>query len=493
MEKNTEQKRQQREIANPLKLSKRIESRDSTRWNSAAFFMVCLMLIFSSVAYGAVDTWALGFLSIFAGLLLIFWIIDGWKNRDLLINTNIILIPLVAMILVGFIQLLPLRNLNIANELLSIPASNTLSLDPYSTKIAIVKYLIFLIFFWASLTFINSQKRLTKVVFTIIIFAGLMAFYGILQNLTGTDTIYGLRPAVHASPFAAYVNKHHFAAFMEMTIGLTLGILFVQGIKKDKFLLLIIAVVLMGIAIVMTGSRGGFISLVGVLGFLVLMTVIYGDKKHPKEKISFFNKKNLAVIGGSILLILVLFSITIWLGAGDSLERGVGLQVNDTDFSTGRIHFWSTTLQIIQNNPILGTGLDAYGVSFPKYDTWNGLFRLEYAHNDYLQVLSDSGIVGFALLILFIFLLFKQSLNVIRTSNDRFRRGTALGALAGCFGILIHSLFDFPLRTNANSFFFLVLAAIAVVSVDYPKLYRRKVKIKKTRRKEVAEIPEDGL
>jgi O-antigen ligase len=491
VEKNTEQ--QQQDIASPLKLNRRTEGRQSTRWNSAAFFMICLMLIFSSVAYGAVDTWAFGFLSIFAGLIIIFWIIDGWKNKELIINTNLILIPLVGIILVGFIQLLPLGSLNFSNELLSIPATNTLSLDPYSTKIAIVKFFIFLVVFWASLTFINTPKRLSKIVFTIIIFAGLMAFYGILQNLTGTDTIYGLRPAAHASPFAAYVNKHHFAAFMEMTIGLTLGILFIQGTKKDKFLLLIIAVVLMGIAIVMTGSRGGFLSLVGVLGFLVLMTVVYGDKKQSDEKITFLNKKNIAVIGGSILLILVLFSITIWLGAGESLERGVGMQVADTDFSTGRTHFWSTTLQIILNNPILGTGLDAYGVSFPQYDTWNGMYRLEYAHNDYLQTLSDSGIIGFALLILFIFLLFKQTLNVIRTSNDRFRRGTAIGALAGCFGILIHSLFDFPLRTNANSLFFLVLAAIAVTSIKYPKIIRRRVKMKKIKRKEFAEIPEDGI
>jgi O-antigen ligase len=482
VEKNTEQQQEQhKETAIPLKLNKRVEGRQSTRWNSAAFFMICLMLIFSSVAYGSVDTWAFGVLSIFAGLLIIFWIIDGWKNKELIINTNFILIPLVGIILVGFVQLLPLRNLNFSNELLSIPADNSLSLDPYSTKIAIAKYFVFLVVFWASLTFINTTKRLRKIVLTIIIFAALMAFYGILQNLTGTDTIYGLRPAVHANPFSAYVNKHHFAAFMEMTIGLTLGILFIQATKKDKYLLLIIAVVLMGIAIVMTGSRGGFISLVGVLGFLVLMTVVYGDKKHPKEKRSFLNRKNIIVIGSSVLLILVLFSVTIWLGAGESLERGVGFQVADSDFSTGRIHFWSTTLEIIRDNPILGTGLDAFGVSFTKYDTWNGNLRLEQAHNDYLQMLSDSGIIGFALVILFIFLLFKQSLKVISTSTDRFRRGTAIGALAGCFGILVHSLFDFPLRTNANSLFFFVLAAIAVTSIKYPKILRRRVKARKKR------------
>lgn len=446
--------------------------------------MICAALIFSSVAYGAVDPWAFGILAIFSSLIVLFWAIDAWKNRELAVSTNLLLVPLIGIILVGLIQLLPLRSPDLAAEALSISASSSLTLDPHATRTEIIKYFIFLIVFAASLTFINTPKRLTKIVFTIIIFAALMAFYGILQALAGAESIYGLRSTPNAFPFSAYVNRHHFAAFMEMTIGLTLGILFLQGIKKDRLLLLIIAVVLMGIAIVMTGSRGGFISLVAVLGFLVMLTVIYGDKKSPgEEKSSILSRKNIVIIGGSVFLVVVLFFITIWLGAGDAVERGFGFQVNNEDLSTGRLHFWSTTLEIIRDNPILGTGLNSYGMIFTKYDTWNGVYRLEHAHNDYLQTLSDSGIIGFILLLMFVFLLFKQGLQTIRTSHDRFRRGTAMGALAGCFGILVHSLFDFPLRTNANSLFFLVLTVIAVNSIGFPKIYRRRVKMKKTKPK----------
>lgn len=464
-----------------LKLNKDAPAgRESKRWNSAVFFMLCLMPVLSCIAYGAVDPWSFGFLSLFAGLIVIFWIIDGWKNKELLINTNLLLIPLAGIILLGLIQLLPLRGLSFSNELLSIAANNTLSLDPYSTKAAIIKYTIFLIFFASALTFINTPKRLGKVVYTIIIFAGLMAFYGILQSLSGTDSIYGLRLVLYGNPFASYVNKHHFAALMEMTIALTLGILFIQATEKDKLLLLIIAVLLMGIAIVMTGSRGGFLSLIGILFFLVLLNVIYGDKKHSDDKRGFLSKKNIIILGSSILLVVVLFGITVWLGAGADAVRSVGVEGSDpNDFTNGRIHFWTVALDIIRNNPIIGSGLDAFGMSFTQYDTWNGQFRLEHAHNDYLQTLSDSGIVGFGLLVMFIVLLFKQGLNIIRNSNDRFRRGAAMGALAGCFGIMIHSLFDFPLRTNANSFFFLMLAVIAVNKVNYPKLVRRKVKMRK--------------
>ncbi|MDQ6788127.1 MAG: hypothetical protein M3033_15085, partial [Acidobacteriota bacterium] len=107
-------------------------------------------------------------------------------------------------------------------------------------------------------------------------------------------------------------------------------------------------------------------------------------------------------------------------------------------------------------------------------DTWNGTFRVEQAHNDYLQILSDAGILGFACVAAFIILLFKQSLRIIAKSSDNFRRNAAIGALAGCFGIMIHSLFDFPLRTPANGYFFLILAALSTATINYPKLYRRK-------------------
>ncbi|HXG84682.1 MAG TPA: hypothetical protein VNI84_11705, partial [Pyrinomonadaceae bacterium] len=123
---------------------------------------------------------------------------------------------------------------------------------------------------------------------------------------------------------------------------------------------------------------------------------------------------------------------------------------------------------------ILGTGLDSFGVSFTRYDTWNGNMRVEQAHNDYLQILADAGILGFICVLSFIVLLFWQSLRIVGKSSDNFRRNVAVGALAGCFGIIVHSFFDFPLRTPANGYFFLLFAVLATATVNYPKLYRKR-------------------
>ncbi len=302
-----------------------------------------------------------------------------------------------------------------------------------------------------------------------------MAFYGILQQLANVEEIYGLFPVKGAYAFASFVNRHHFAAFMEMTIGITLGLLFGKDTNKDKQLLLIIAAVVMGMAIVFTGSRGAMLSLLGVFGFIIAANLL---KKQPNEE-TFTDKKNknysrnFALIGGGLTLILILFGSVLLLGGDDSLLRGVGLQ-NPDDISNDRTHFWQIALKIFLDNPILGVGLDSFGVAFTRYDTWNGVFRVEQAHNDYLQILADGGIAGFACVAAFIFLLFKRGLKTIGNATDSFQRNVAIGALAGCFGILIHSFFDFPLRTTSNAFFFLTLAALATVPITSQKLSRKR-------------------
>jgi O-antigen ligase len=131
--------------------------------------------------------------------------------------------------------------------------------------------------------------------------------------------------------------------------------------------------------------------------------------------------------------------------------------------TTGRAHFWSVTLDIIKAHPYVGTGLGAFGVVYTKYDTRNGFFRLEQAHNDYLQVLSDGGIIGGVVALSFVVLLFYLALKRAR-SHDDFRRGVALAALSGCFAVLVHSFFDFTLHTTSNALLFLVMAALATLN-----------------------------
>jgi O-antigen ligase len=337
------------------------------------FFLLMTVLVFAPVAFGAVDFWALGILTLIAFLIALLWLFDAWKTGEFSFNTNRLQIPIIGFILIGLIQLLPLRAADVAAGALSIPAVSALSLDPYTTRLSVVQLCVYLVFFAACLTFIDSSSRLKKTVLLVIIFGALMAFFGILQRLANPEGIYGLRPTPYAMPFGSFVNQHHFAAFMEMTIGITLGLLYNKSTKRDKRLLLVIAVVIMGIALVFTSSRGGVLSLFGVIGFVTLVSFLRKNSDEDDEEIaakSSFQSK-FALVGGGLALILVLFGSILLLGGGGSLTRGIGF-INQSDISNGRSHFWEVTLQIIRDYPVFGAGFNAFGVAFTRYDTWNG-------------------------------------------------------------------------------------------------------------------------
>jgi O-antigen ligase len=450
-----------------------------TIYSKIIFVLLCAMLIFSVIVYGSVDTGSLAVSSLFSAFIVVLWVLDAWKTGQFKYNSSLLQIPLLALGFIGLVQLLPLRGFDLPEQALSIPAVSSLSLNPYITRLAVIQLVVYSVFFAALLTFINGHRRLKKLILTILIFSSAMAFYGILQRLANLEEIYGVRAVGQAIAFASFINQHHFAAFMEMTLGLTLGILFGKGEKKNIRLFLIIAAVIMGMAIIFTGSRGGMISLLAVLGFIVFINVL-PDKKRAEEddydeaENGSRLRRNLILVGGGFVLIFGLFAAVILLGGDQSVLRGVGLNSPQGDATGGRLHFWQIAWRIFLDYPIIGAGLDAYGTAFPLYDTWNGMYRIEQAHNDYLQILADAGILGFACVAAFIFLLFRESLKNIKNTSDDFRRNAAIGALAGCFGILIHSFFDFPLRTPSNALYFLAMTTIATVSVHHSKHRRRK-------------------
>ncbi len=438
---------------------------DATVFSRAVFFILCLILVFTVIAYGAVDAWAWSLLLILTGLIVVLWIGDAWRERELRINPSALLLPLGGLIALGLFQLLPFHSRS-NGDILSVPTVSTLSLDPYSTRFFVIQLIVYLMFFAAALVFINTRQRLQTIVLTIIIFGGIMAFFGILQRLANPDAIYGLRQPQQAIFFASFINQHHFAALMNMTLGLTLGVLFGRGANKDKTLLLVIAAFLMGIALLFTGSRGGLISFFGVLGFLLVPRLLEKRSGGESDKEPKINNKFLLIIG-VLVLVVGLFGAVLMLGGDQSLMRGVGL-TSQEELTNGRLHFWGAAWKIFLDHPIFGAGLDAFSAAFTRYDSWNGIFRIERAHNDYLQTLADGGIVGLICVGSFIYLLFKKGLFIVRDTSSNYRRSVTNGALAGCLGIIIHSLFDFPLRTPANSFFFLMLAALATVTIYYP-------------------------
>jgi O-antigen ligase len=444
---------------------------DRPRWpDSGIFLITCILPMLSTAIFGAVDntTWII-ITALWAATLLM-WIVESWVNGEFRFSDHPLQTPLYGFLFIGLFQLLPLAHPTDGNSDLSIAVSNTISLDPHSTRFFISRLVVYITFFAACLSFIRTDKRLRKVVTMIVVFGSFIAFFAILQRLANPEGIYGMRETPQAVPFGPFVNQHHFASLMQMTGGITLSFLFGNFLKRDKKVLLAIAFTLMGVATVLTSSRGG---LIGFLTVVLLLSVfkisLCRDSKTRKRDITSENLlRTLGLPAATGALLLLVLGVVLFVGGESSLLRGIGLVLPDSDITTGRSYFWSIALKMFIDHPLLGVGWDAFGVAFTPYDTQNGYFRVEQAHNEYLQVLAEGGIPGFLCLSGFIYLLSRQSLKTIAGSSGIVREA-AQGALAGCFGIIVHSFFDFPLRTPSNAFFFLLLCAIAVFPISRPK------------------------
>lgn len=422
-----------------------------------AFLTICVAVILTTLAYGTVHYWAMAVFAASAAGLVCLWCVDGLVLRSVQVSRNALQWPLLGMIVLGLIQLLPLRSVD--NAGLPLSPERTLSLDPYSTRLVLVQISALFIYFVATLIFTDSPRRLRTIVRTITIFGFLLAMFGLTQSFTTDGTkVYWFRQLTQSTAFGPFINRHHFAGYMELAMALPLGMLFSGSIETYKRPVYAFVAMMMGVALIMTNSRGGIISLAAEIVFLAIVAgpgLRKGERRPRPQRI----RAALLRAGLAVGLIVVLIGGTLVVGGGDVFTRLLGT-VNASDPTTGRAHFWSVTLDVIKAYPVVGSGLGSFSVIYTKYDSRNGFYRLEQAHNDYLQILADGGIVGGLLGLAFLGFLFWRGF-AIRETDDKFRRGVATGALAGCFAVLVHSLFDFTLHTTSNALLFLILAALA--------------------------------
>lgn len=436
------------------------------------FLGLCVAIVLTALAFGTNHNWALAIFNLGALAIVFLWLLDGLKLGVLRLSRNPLQLPLLGMLLLGLIQLLPLRSAE-AVDLLSIPAVKSLSLDPYATTLILADVATLFVYFAATLVFTDTPHRLRILVRTITIFGFMLAIFGLTQSFT-TSKVFWVRELTQSTAFGPFINRHHFAGYMELTMALPLGMLFAGSLEKDKRFAYIFAAVLMGVALLMTNSRGGVISLVAEILFLLVLSGFRKRKTREVREKSQRIKRAALRAAFALSLIVALFAGVVLLGGESALSRFAGT-VNSEDPTTGRAHFWNVTLDIIKAHPIVGTGLGAFPTVYTRYDSRNGSFRLEQVHNDYLQIMSDGGIIGAALGLAFVVMLFRYGF-ARRESTDDYRSGVALGALAGCFAVLVHSFFDFTLHTTANALLFLVMAALATMNgrVEQPSKRRRR-------------------
>ncbi len=430
---------------------------EKTGLSRAIYFSICATLIWTTMIYGTVHQPIITLFYAVIALIGVFWALDGFRSGYFRFDTSLIQLPLAVAIGWGIIQIIPFGSASPAGSLGDIP--NTISFDPFSTKVAVMHFAALLVFLSASMTYVDNRKRLHRAVQLITVFGFAYSFYAILQLVLSPNKIYGLYSSEFAAPFGSFVSRHNFAAYIQLAFAVPLGLLFSSSIRKDNRLLYLTSLFLMFVALLLSGSRGG---LVGAVSGVALLAIITRGRSGSRNLIVKF--------AAGILILTAVIGGTIFVGGESTLNRVADSVTTEdsTDVTANRVKIWAVSADLIKDNLPFGVGFGAFGVAYSGRDTSNGLERVEQAHNDYLEVLAVAGIPGALIGLFFLVLLIKSGIEATRL-KERYLRGVASGAFAGCFAVLVHSLFDFVLHTTAVALLFLFLIALMRVCIRLDK------------------------
>lgn len=391
------------------------------------------LLMFGPLAFGAVEPWSIFIVETGAVLLTLLWLAHQWINQEISIVWNPLFLPMAAFGVLILVQI-------------------TLGTSSYrhDTIAEAMLYCAYgLLCFLATQTLLRSSQA-RKVGAILAVYGAAIAAFALLQGVAPNGKLYWLRqPRLGGWIYGPYVNHNHYAGLMELLIPipLVLSLTRMAG-EKERTAAGIAAAVMVG-TVFLSGSRGGMIAIiVELMAFGIVL---------------FRQKKNIRIAIGIGAFAVVLIGMLTWLGGKDLTTRvsSIGTEAK-TEISGGmRLSIDRDALQMFRHRPVMGWGLGTFPVVYPQFRSFYTNFFVNEAHNDYLQLLDEMGLLGFGVMVWFLVVLYRRALSKIGNWMSSVSSAVTLACALGFTGILVHSFFDFNLQIPANAALFYVLCAIA--------------------------------
>jgi len=396
---------------------------------------ICCLLAFAVLSFGAVEEWAQAVLEIGATLLLLLWAIRQYHQRAEHLVISPEFIPLCAFALVVIVQLVFHQ-----------------TASPYDTRIELQLLVMYLIVLFLISQAFTQTTHWRGYMWFLMTLGFLVSIFGILQYLTFNGKLYWFRVMRYGGyPFGPYVNRNHFAGFAETVIPVALVPLVLGKVRRERSFLIALFAVVPIVALFLCASRGGIVSFAMQMVILFLLLLVRRVRGRHM------------IVGGLVVLCAVMG--VSWIGVQKVLERFEGIQ--SFEVSTGkRSAMRHDTWRLFLDHPMLGTGLGTFQMVFPPYDSLYDGKIANHAHNDYLEALSETGLIGGLCCAWFLGLLILDSLRGMTELGTSLGSALNLSGLLACSGILVHSLVDFNLHIPANALFFFVSAHMATVRLE---------------------------
>jgi putative inorganic carbon (HCO3(-)) transporter len=461
--------------------------------------LLILLLIFTPIAFGSMEIWAFSLMELGIFLIIILstmqWAFrkpSGVDNHDepilhkkwtfpaILLGLFLLLVLFQMLSLPpGLLKILSPKTYALRLELSSLSSSVTqlpndsitksfpLSFLPFTTQIEFFKWFALIALFlfllqWGAL----NKGRGTLI--SVTIFVGIFeSLYGMIEFFSGHEHIlYVDASSLISSVSGTFINRNYFAGYLLMVIPLAVGYIFHResfngelsmGWRRrlssidGKTYFLAFGVILMILGLLFSASRMGIMSL--LLSFTIVALLFRNPEKRQR-----LAKTPMLILGLAVL----------W-GAWISLDAVISRFFAISDVFERRWEIWANTLQIIKDFPLLGSGLGTFTQVFPAYRSFHVEGFVSHAENDLIQLVSEVGVVGVALLMIaFLFLFWRAFSGIRQLSPEDPRRYIGIGGLVGILALSVHSMVERNIQIPANAFLFTFILAL-VLKISTPK------------------------
>lgn len=340
-----------------------------------------------------------------------------------------------------------------------------------------------LIFFLVLLTHLSSTKRIFFLLKCLVFLIATLSLMGLLQDIIPNvwrkkmffTTQYDFEF------YGNFFNRDFFSFLLNLILPFAMtwtfynllnfkklyvkpGMSVVGSILTSPLCLIVLATLLIAVTTGWTGSRGGTLSIAFTLGITGSALLIYEVSRGGNTVL-----KLLALIS---VAAIILIGMLVYTGVPDALRMFYWWFVGIKDILIGerfdgsfdsRLRMYEATLQGIKMHPLAGFGLGTFSAIFPSLKTASSAtFVLSHLHNEYLQTIAETGLIGFVFLIgLPAFTLIRTLIFLIQKNKEISQKKFYLlcGLSGGLLAAAIHSLSDFSLVLPVNLFVLLLLAA----------------------------------
>ena len=349
--------------------------------------------------------------------------------------------------------------------------------------VSLREYVIFSSYFLIYFIIINNIKNQEE-------FDTFIRLFFIASFLVSLYTLfhyYGLIPYLKEfGPVISTIGqKNATSTYLALIFPLLFSYFLLEKNKNTKIFYYIILSIVYA-TLMICQSRGIWIS--------IGLTLIIGIFFIFKFKLFEIFKKNLKLLTSLCFIFLI---ITIIYSTDNPLNRSAitvperaisTLDEKDPSINT-RFLMWNTTLNMIKDKPIFGSGIGTFKINYLDYQAeflnknpgyikyWT---HAREPHNEYLQIWAELGIIGLGIFLSVLFVFYNLAINYLKKRYSIKNKIITFGLLLGITCFLIHSFFSFPLHIPALSSAFSIILSLSIVFIKDFKfsIFKEKQNIK---------------